>query len=63
MMFTFKISSALVEPLGEQELAESLQDMSKGLLFIFVAVASVGIMFFMAIAIIVGAGNLAVMLR
>ncbi|HHV63629.1 MAG TPA: stage III sporulation protein AE [Peptococcaceae bacterium] len=63
MMFTFKISSALVEPLGERELADSLQEMSKGLLFIFVAVASVGIMFFMAIAIIVGAGNLAVMLR
>lgn len=63
MMFTFKISAALVEPLGEKELADSLQDMSKGLLYIFVAVASVGIMFFMAITIVVGAGNLAVMLR
>lgn len=63
MMFTFKISAALVEPLGEKELADSLQDMSKGLLYIFLAVSSVGIMFFMAIAIIIGAGNLTVMLR
>ncbi len=63
MMFTFKISAALVEPLGEKELADSLQDMSKGLLYIFTAVASVGIMFFMAITIIIGAGNLAIMLR
>lgn len=63
MMFTFKISAALVEPLGEKELADSLQDMSKGLLYIFVAVASVGIMFFMAITIIIGAGSLAIMLR
>lgn len=63
MMFTFKISAALVEPLGESELADSLQDMSKGLLYIFTAVASVGIMFFMAIAIVIGTGDLAVMLR
>jgi stage III sporulation protein AE len=63
MMFTFKISAALVEPLGEKELADSLQDMSKGLLYIFAAVASVGIMFFMSITIIIGAGNLSVMLR
>ncbi|NLI91872.1 MAG: stage III sporulation protein AE [Peptococcaceae bacterium] len=63
MMFTFKLSAALIEPLGEKELADSLQDMSKGLLYIFTAVASVGIMFFMAITIIVGAGNLTVMLR
>lgn len=63
MMFTFKIAAALVEPLGEKELANSLQDMSKGLLYIFAAVASVGVMFFLTITIILGAGNLAVMLR
>jgi len=63
MIFTFKISAALVEPLGEKNLADSLQDMSKGLIYIFMAVASVGIMFFMAVSIITGAGNLAVMLR
>lgn len=63
MMFTFKITAALIEPLGEQKLANCLQDMSKGLLYIFVAVASVGIMFFMAVTIIVGAGNVAVMFR
>lgn len=63
MMFTFKISAALVEPLGEKELADSLHDMSKSLLYIFTAVASVSIMFFMAITIIIGTGNLAIMLR
>lgn len=63
MMFTFKVSAALIEPLGEKELADSLQDMAKGLLYIFAAVASVGIMFFIAVAIIVGTGNFSVMLR
>ena len=63
MMFTFKLAAALVEPLGEKDLADSLQDMSKGLLYIFATVASVGMMFFLTITIIIGAGNLAVMLR
>ncbi|NLM20944.1 MAG: stage III sporulation protein AE [Peptococcaceae bacterium] len=63
MMLTFKLTAALVEALGEKKLSDSLQDMSKGLLYIFTAVASVGIMFFMAIAIIIGSGDLALMLR
>lgn len=62
MMLTFKISAALVEPLGEVELAESLQDLAKGLLYISLIITSVGIMFFMTITIIIGTGNLAVML-
>lgn len=63
MMVTFKIAAALVEPLGEKELAQSLQDMSKGLLYIFATVASVAVMFFISVTIIIGAGNLAVMMR
>lgn len=63
MIFVFKISAALVEPLGLKELSDSLQDMSKSLVYIFGSVASVAIMFFISIAIVVGSGNLTVMLR
>lgn len=63
MILVFRISSALIEPLGQSELADSLQEMSKSLIFIFASVASVAIMFFMTIAVVVGAGNLTVMLR
>jgi len=63
MIFVFKISAALVEPLGLKELSESLQDMSKSLIYIFGTVASVAIMCFISIAIVVGSGNLTVMLR
>lgn len=63
MIFIFKISAALVEPLGLKELSDSLQDMSKSLVYIFASVASVAIMFFMSIAVVVGSGNLSVMLR
>lgn len=63
MILVFRISSALIEPLGQKELADSLQDMSKSLIFIFASVASVAIMFFMTVAVVVGSGNLTVMLR
>ena len=63
MILVFRISSALIEPLGQKDLADTLQDMSKSLIFIFASVASVAIMFFMTVAVVVGSGNLTVMLR
>lgn len=63
MMLVFRISAALIEPLGVKALADSLQDMSKSLIYIFGTVASVAIMFFMTVAVVVGSGNLSVMLR
>lgn len=59
----YRVSAAFIEPLGEKALADSLQDMSKSLIYILVTVASVGIMFFMTIAVVIGAGNLSVMLH
>lgn len=63
MMFAFRISAALIEPLGEKYLADSLQTMAKSLIYISGSVATVGIMFFVMVAVVVGAGNLSVMLR
>ena len=63
MIVVFRISAALIEPLGEKALAESLQDMSKSLTLILVTVASVGIMFFMSVAVVVGTGTFSVMLH
>jgi len=63
MILIFRISAALVEPLGEQNLAESLQGMAQSLVYIFGVVASVTVMFFITVAVIVGSGNLSVMLR
>ncbi|HZK85409.1 MAG TPA: stage III sporulation protein AE [Desulfosporosinus sp.] len=63
MILVFQISAALIEPLGEKTLAESLQDMSKSLTFILVTVAAVGIMFFMTVAVVIGTGTFSVMLH
>ena len=63
MILVFRISAALIEPLGEKALAESLQDMSKSLIFIIVTVAAVAIMFFMTVAVVIGTGTFSVMLH
>ena len=63
MILVFRVSAALIEPLGEKALADSLQDMSKSLIYIIVTVASVGIMFFMTVAVVIGSGTLSVMLH
>lgn len=63
MILVFRISAALIEPLGAKALAESLQDMSKSLTFILVTVAAVAIMFFMTVAVVIGTGTFSVMLH
>jgi stage III sporulation protein AE len=63
MILVFRISAALIEPLGENALADSLQDMSKSLVLILVTVACVAVMFFMTVAVVVGTGNFSVMLH
>lgn len=63
MILVFRISAALIEPLGENALADSLQDMSKSLILILVTVASVAVMFFMTVAVVIGTGTFSVMLH
>jgi stage III sporulation protein AE len=63
MLLVYRVSAALIEPLGEKALADSLQDMAKSLIFILVTVASVAIMFFMTVAVVVGTGTFSVMLH
>ena len=63
MILVFRVSAALIEPLGEKSLADSLQDMSKSLIYVLVTVASVAIMFFITVAVVVGTGTFSVMLH
>ncbi|MBU5677570.1 stage III sporulation protein AE [Alkaliphilus sp. MSJ-5] len=59
----YKICSAIVEPISQSQLADCLNHMSNSLVLIFATVSSVAIMFFITITIIVGAGNITVMMR
>lgn len=59
----YKICSAIIEPIAKSQLADCLNHMSNSLVLIFATVASVAIMFFITITVIVGASNITVMMR
>ena len=63
LVFIYKLAGALVQPLGESPVGESLQVMGNTMAMVFAGVVTVAVMFFIFIAIIVGAGNMTVMLR
>jgi stage III sporulation protein AE len=63
MVLIYRLAAALVQPFGDARIASALQDMGNSITLIFAAVAAVGLMFFIAITIIVGLGNVTVMLR
>ena len=61
--FTYHLAGAVVQPVGDSRLAESLTGLGQGLVFIFAAVAMAALMFFFTIAIVVGVGNLSAVLH
>lgn len=63
IMVIYKIASALVEPLGETKIVKCLNDVGNSLTMIFICVSAVAMMLFIAITIIIGAGNVMVMMR
>lgn len=63
MVLVYKLAAALVQPIGDAKVADVLDTMAGMLTLVFASVVAVGLMFFLAIAIIVGLGNINVMLR
>ncbi len=63
LVFIYKLAASLLEPLGETSIPESLNTMSNCLAWVFAGVAAVSIMFFIAMAAIVGAANVSMMIR
>lgn len=63
LAITYNISSAVLQPLGNSPIIKALGTIGKSLLFVFAALATVGLMFFLAITIIIAAGNISLMIR
>ncbi|MGI6426647.1 MAG: stage III sporulation protein AE [Natronincolaceae bacterium] len=63
LMTIYKLCSAIIEPIAQSRLADCLNHMSGALVLIFATVSSVAMMFFITITIIVGAGNITMMMR
>lgn len=61
--FIFNISAALLQPIGNANVVECLSIIGRNLLYVFAALATVSLMFFLGITIIIAAGNLSVMVR
>ncbi|UMZ73959.1 stage III sporulation protein AE [Natranaerofaba carboxydovora] len=63
LVFIYKIAASLLEPLGDDSIPDSLNTMANCLTFVFAGVAIVGFMFFVALAVIMGAANASMMIR
>lgn len=59
----FHLAAAVLQPLGDSMIINSLSIIGKAVLFVFAALATVSLMFFLAITIMVAAGNLSLMMR
>ncbi|MGI6127203.1 MAG: stage III sporulation protein AE [Planifilum sp.] len=59
----YNFSAAVMQPFGGGPIIDCLNIIGKTLLYIFGALATVGLMFFLAVTIIVTAGNISVMIR
>ncbi|MDQ7792996.1 MAG: stage III sporulation protein AE [bacterium] len=63
LVIIYRLAAALAGPFDVPVVADSLQDIATGLTLVGVAAAAVGLVFLVALAAMVGAGNAAVMLR
>ncbi len=59
----YNVAGAVLQPLGNSPVVACLQTIGKTLIYIFAALAAVGLMFFLAVTIILTAGNAALMIR
>jgi stage III sporulation protein AE len=59
----FKVSAAILQPMGNSPITECLQTIGKNMMYVFAALAAIGFMFFLAITIMITAGNISVMMR
>ncbi len=59
----YNLAAAVMQPLGDTPITACLQAIGKTLLYVFAALAAVSMMFFLAITILLTAGNITVMMR
>jgi len=63
IVIIFKVAAALIQPIGDSNIADTIQSMGNSLIMIFASVATVALMFFLTIIIVVTTANITVMLR
>ncbi|WP_150270747.1 stage III sporulation protein AE [Paenibacillus tepidiphilus] len=59
----YNVAAAVMQPLGDTPIVSCLQTIGKSMMYVFAALAAVSLMFFLAVTILLTAGNLTVMMR
>lgn len=63
MVLMYKITAALLQPISNNSVVQCLSDIGNALFLLLCSVLAIGLMFFIAITVILGVGNMTVMLR
>lgn len=63
LIFIYKLAGALAEPIADARVAKCLGNLGNSMAFVFATVAVVALLFFLALTIILGVGNLATLTR
>lgn len=63
IVLIYKITSALIQPILDNQIVQCLNDMSNAMLVLLTCVIAVAVMFFMSLTVIMGIGNMTVMVR
>ena len=63
MTIIYRLAAAILQPLGDTPIVKTLETMGNCLLLMFIAVLASSLMYFMTLAIIMGAGNITQMIR
>lgn len=63
LAFIYNISAAIMQPLGDNPMIGCLETIGKSLIYVFASLAVIGFMFFLAITVMIAAGNVSVMMR
>jgi stage III sporulation protein AE len=63
LAFIYNLSAAIMQPLGDNPMIACLQTIGKSMVYVFASLAAVGLMFFLAITIMITISNVSVMMR
>ncbi len=63
LAFIYNLCAAVMQPLGTSPIGSCLQTIGKSLIYVFAALATVGLMFFFAITVMITVGNVSLMVR
>lgn len=63
LVMMYKLVSAVIQPIGDPMIVDCVNNLGNTLMLVFISVTTVAIMFFIFITIMLGVGNMTVMLR